>query len=241
MASKTSYNAKLTAQGKAKIRKAIRVAKGISAYALQYGINTFVKEKIAQYAPSIQDEARIISRGMTAYGMRGLSSGNRFFKDDFVSVREAIIQQKAIIKKKGDKILAEFGNPDWINPRIGFKWRTNLPKGMGNVETRSTSDTEAGEAWKHLIEAWEYGSSGKGGIAGRGFTVIRRQKDIAKGIYNLNVDSQRGKPVRAIFKQIPGRGKYNGFRMFERGAKDTKIRLISYIKGRVSMEIKVKT
>ena len=239
MASKTSYNVKLTAQGKAKIRKAIRVAKGVSANALKYGIDTFVKEKIVQYAPSIQAEASILSRGMTAYGMRGLSGGNRFFKDDFISVREAIMQQKAIIKKKGDEILAEFGNPEWINPRIGFYWLTKV--GPNSLEKRSTSDAEAGQAWKHLIEAWEYGSSGKGGIAGRGFTVIRRRKDIARGLYNLNVDSQRGKPVRAIFKQVPGRGKYNGFRMFERGAKDTRVRLISYIKGRVSMEIKVKT
>lgn len=239
MASKTSYSAKLTAHGKAKIRKAIRVAKGVSANALKYGIDTFVKEKIAQYAPSVQIEAKTISRGMTAYGMRGRSDGNRFFKDDFVSVREAIMQQKAIIKKKGDKILAEFGNPEWINPRIGFYWLTKV--GPNSLEKRSTLDAEAGEAWKHLIEAWEYGASGEGGIAGRGFTVIRRRKDIAKGLFNLNVDSQRGKPVRAIFKQIPGRGKYNGFRMFERGAKDTKIRLIGYIKGRVSMEVKAKT
>ena len=238
MASKTSYKAILTAQGKAKIRKAIRVAKSVSANALKYGIDTFVKEKIANYAPSAQAEAKILSRGMTAYGMRGLSSGNRFFKDDFISVREAIIQQKAIIKKKGDKILAEFGNPEWINPRIGFYWLTKV--GTNSLERRSTSDAEAGEAWKHLIEAWEYGASGEGGIAGRGFTVIRRRKDIVKGLYNLNVDSQKGKPVRSIFKQIPGQGKYNGYRMFERGANNTKTRLISYIKGRVSMEIKVK-
>ncbi len=239
MTSKTGYRAKLTAHGKAKIRKAIRVAKGVSANALKYGIDTFVKEKIAQYAPSIQVEARILSRGMTAYGMRGISRGNRFFKDNFISVREAIIQQKTIIKKKGDKILAEFGNPDWINPKIGFYWLTKI--GPNSLERRSTLDAEAGEAWKHLIEAWEYGSSGKGGIAGRGFTVIRRRKDIAKGLYNLNVDNLKGKPVRASFKQVPGRGKYNGFRMFERGAKDTKIRLIGYIRNRISMEIKAKT
>lgn len=239
MASKTSYSAKLTAHGKAKIRKAIRVAKGVSANALKYGIDTFVKEKIAHYAPSVQTEARIISRGMTAYGMRGLSY-KRFYKgSDFKSVREAIMQQKAVIKKKGDKILAEFGNPEWINPRIGFYWLTKV--GPNSLEKRSTSDASAGEAWKHLIEAWEYGASGKGGIAGRGFIVTRRRKDIAKGLFNLNVDSQRGRPVRAMFKQIPGRGKYNGFRMFERGAKDTKIRLINYIKGRISIELKAKT
>ena len=238
MASKTSYSAKLTAQGEAKIRKAIRVAKDTSTHALKYGIDTFVKEKIAHYAPSAHAEAQILSRGMTAYGIRGISY-KRFYKgSDFISVREAIIQQKAIVKKKGDKILAEFGNPEWINPRIGFYWLTKV--GTNSLEKRSTSDAEAGEAWKHLIEAWEYGSSGKGGIAGRGFTVIRRRKDIAKGLYNLNVDSQKGKLVRSIFKQVPGRGKYNGFRMFERGADKTKIRLISYIKGRVSMELKVK-
>jgi hypothetical protein len=171
--------------------------------------------------------------------MRGISD-KRFYKgSDFIYVREAIMRQKSVIKKKGDMIIAEFGNPDWMNPRIGFYWLTKI--GPNNLQKRSTRDAEAGEAWRHLIEAWEYGASAKGGIAGSGFTVIRRREDINRGLYNLNVDSQLGKPVRAIFKQIPGRGsRYDGYRMFERGANQSKTRLINYIKGRISLELKAK-
>ncbi len=229
----------LTNQGRTKINKAIDIAKKEAANALKDGVNTFVKKKIADYAPNLRDEARIISRGMTDSGMRGISD-KRFYKgSDFISVREAIIRQKAIIRKKGEIINAEFGNPDWINPRIGFYWLAKT--GPNSLEKRSTSDAEAGEAWKHLIEAWEYGASAKGGIAGSGFVVTRRREDINRGIYNLNVDSQRGKPVRTMFKQIPGRGsKYGGYRMFERGANDTKTKLINSIRERISAGLKAK-
>lgn len=241
MALRTIYNSvKLTSRGKSKIRKAVRIAKSISANALKNAVDTFIKEKIVSYAPNLDDEAKLISRGMTPYGMRGRSEGNRFLKgSDFISVREAIVRQKGIIKKKDNKITVEFGNADWINPRIGFYWLAKT--GPLSLEKRSTSDIEAGEAWKHLIQAWEYGASEKGGHAGRGFTVIRRRSDINRGIYNLNVDRQRGKPVRSIFKQIPGPGShYTGYRMFERGARNSKTRLISYIKGRLSLELRAK-
>lgn len=238
MAKLVKFSCKLTQYGKNHIRRINKAIEKAASMHLGTGINDIVKPHVVELAPNYEQEATMISQGYTSSGKKLGISYKRFYKSPYyVSVQEALVHQRVTVRNEGHMILGEFGDPRLINPLIGFSWLTRT--GDMSLERRSTSDPEAGEAWKGLIEAWEYGDSdSKGGKAGSGFTVRRRDKDIAEGKIFLNVDDVHR--VISIDKKIPGGSKHDGFHMFHKGGTERKKMLSSYMRDKIAVDIKGK-
>jgi hypothetical protein len=237
---------KLTKTGRHKIERAVRLARDEVMVSFKRGINRYVKRHVIAFAPTEQQERYFISRGMTReFGMAGTAQGGRFYKrPHFKTVREAILREKPYgVRKAREIIYINFGNAEKMNPKIGFWWRTNIMIGQGDWRepvrwtVRRSDDSDAGDAWKSLIQAWEWGAQHRGGMAGMGFKVTRRPWDIEQGMIMLNIE--RGKAVKEIIKRIPGPGAYEkGFQMFRRGAQKGKDNLGRYLRLRIRKRIR---
>jgi len=138
-----------------------------------------MKKTIASFAPKADVELEYLALpGTTA----------NIFKDGFLSLREAIEGEDIAMVIEGDIIRAYYGDPQKINPLIGFTWWKTKD---GNPIKRSTADGEAGEAWGTLLERWEFG--------GQPFTVVGRDGEMLTIAY---VDKGVVKQA-SVTKQIP--------------------------------------
>lgn len=155
-------NAKLSASGINKFnRLADLSSRGVAAMLEDFSEE--LKERIAQFAPSEEEERFYLSTPGNDYDLYKREGG-------FLYLREAIIMEDIEVKDTGDNVTAEFGNADKMNPIIGFAWYHGYGK-YENKELRSTNDVEAGEAWRNLLQMWEYG--------GQAFMITPRDSDDA--------------------------------------------------------------
>lgn len=191
----------LTSTGITKLKKLVDFSKR-ALEAMLEDASEDLKKKIASFAPDEKAELEILSYPG--------SDMNIFKKKEvqFLYLREAIIAEKIAVKTTANSVIkADFGNSKKINPLIGFAWYAGS-QNKGNVELRSTRDPEAGEAWQHLLEAWEFGGSV--------FTVTSRDLN---GSLLLGYDSA-GKSIRqkSVQKQIPTMSTGLPYAMYQSGA-----------------------
>lgn len=193
-------SATLTSAGANKFKKLIDLSQRALAAMLE-DASEDLKKKIASFAPDEKEELQLLS--FPGYDV------NIFKKREvqFLYLREAIIAEKIAVRTThAGMIIAKFGDIKKINQKIGFAWYHGSQK-LGNVELRSTRDPEAGEAWQHLLEAWEVGGSL--------FTVTPRDPE---GSLLLGYDSS-GKAIRvkSVQKQIPTLPRGMPFSMYSAG------------------------
>lgn len=123
----------LTPKGQAKIQAAIRAA----AEAAQIGVARTMIElraEVASRAPSSEEEARMLSRGVNTnmagglgfgIGVIGTPEGGRFIREGgMTSVREAIMEEPIKTMRIFDRMIGGIGSPEYINSRTGFSWLT---------------------------------------------------------------------------------------------------------------------
>lgn len=191
-------SASLTASGNNKFKNLENIAR-MRLAALLENSSEEIKEKVATFSPNPAEEVSIISMPGYSYDIIKHEAG-------FMYLQEAIITEEIAIKTThgGDVISAEFGNCRKLNPLIGFGWYHGYRR-YEQVTLRRTSDPEAGEAWKHLLEAWELGGSV--------FTVRARNPD---DVLTLGFASD-GSPIQVeeVEKQIPG---MQPFTMYQSGS-----------------------
>jgi len=190
-------SATLTSAGITKLKKFTDLSQRALAAMLE-DASEDLKKKIASFAPDEKEELQLLS--YPGYDQ------NIFKKKEiqFLYLREAIIAEKIAIRTTTNGVItAKFGDTKKINPQIGFAFYHGSQK-KGNVELRSTRDPEAGEEWRHLLEAWEVGGSL--------FTVTPRDLN---GSLLLGYDSS-GKAIRekSVQKQIPTRPRGMPFNMY---------------------------
>ncbi len=142
-----------------------------------------IKDNIASYAPDEKAELYQISLPGTTYDI---------FKDNFLSLREAIKAEVVPIDNTDNRIFALYGNSEKMSPSIGFAWFKGT---QGNAKKRSTTDSEAGEAWKTLLDKWEYGGT---------FTVISRDG----GLLTIAMNGKNPVRVESAIKTIPAHSMY---------------------------------
>lgn len=194
MAHLTIKSAKLSASGQRKLNRLADLAKrGIAA--MMEDLSEEIKEKIASFAPSEEEERYLLSLPGNDYDLFKREGG-------FLYLREAIITEEIEVKSIKNRVSAEFGNTKKINPLIGFAWYHGYGK-YEKKELRTTTDAKAGDAWKNLLEMWEYG--------GQPFMVTPRDPGdaltIAKTADGYIV-------VDSVMKTIPG---IQPFTMYQAG------------------------
>jgi len=194
-------SASLTSSGITKLKKFVDLSQRALAAMLE-DASIDLKKKIASFAPDEKEELQLLS--YPGYDQ------NIFKKKEvqFLYLREAIIAEKIAVRTTANGIItAKFGDTKKINSQIGFAWYAGS-KRKGNVELRSTRDPEAGEAWQHLLEAFEFGGSI--------FTVTPRDPN---GSLLLGYDSA-GKAIRekSVQKQIPTIPRGMPFSMYSAGS-----------------------
>ncbi len=158
-----------------------------------------LKDRIADFAPTAEEEAMLISYPGSTYN---------FMKGSFSDVPTAIRNEAYSIRMVKDVISVALGKINDINPLIGFSWRKGNKNGGFTI--RSTSDPEAGEAWKHLLEYWEYGGSGT-------FTVTARDGGNLTLFDHKEDTGGLPRTVKSISKSIPWVPRGLPFAMYQNG------------------------
>lgn len=182
-------NARLSASGINKLdRLADLSSRGIAAMLEDFAEE--LKERVAQFAPSEEEERFYLSTPGNDYDLYKREGG-------FLYLREAIIMEDVEVKDDGNKVTAEFGNADKMNPIIGFSWYHGYGK-YENKELRSTNDAEAGDAWRNLLQMWEYG--------GQTFMITPRDPDDALTIAKT---AEGYIVVDSVMKTIPSIQPFN--------------------------------
>ena len=158
-----TINLKLTQKGAQKLNDVAKQSQVATRRSLRAGIETITRPLIVNAAPSRGEEEDLTSIGDSDRGMVGIGGAGRFEKAGFKWIQEAIGEETANTHKEKDIIWGRFGQPKTINPKIGFGWRARDPESARGGDKsayirRTTRDADAGEVWKRLIEAWEYGS-----------------------------------------------------------------------------------
>ena len=216
---------RLTPTGMAKLARAVSIGEKALKESLSRGCTLIVKPKIANRAPTATEEATQLSTGRItvstgpqgATGIVGSADERRFKKipGKQVTLRQAIQSEPVVVNDEENTLFVNLGqscfyNPGIAVPSIGFSWQ-------GGHEIRSTDDSEAHSAWKHLLKTWEFGGT---------FSNIRSRK--IGGILEPE------KNVRAIemSKTIP---QHNMFKFGGSGSRDS---LKSYIQTEFSASLK---
>lgn len=197
-------NFSLTSEGRAKLQRAQNRITEHSKVLLLEGAEKIVKIKASQRAPNPFEEASFLSVGEISQeyrgsGIRGSNPDERHFKKlgNQKYLREAILLERISARDTslGPKVdLGKFSSYDGSQGvSIGFSWEWGSKK-AGRI--RSTDDAEAGEAWKHLLEAWELG-----GTAWNPFKVTPRGP-------NKYLEPERGILAKEMVKTIPQIGMF---------------------------------
>jgi len=191
--------AQLSASGRRKFDTVLERLKSTLSAMLENNVPR-LKDKIADFAPTIEEEAALISYP---------GSTHNFIKDRFIDLRTAIRNESYMVKILRNKLFVELGDPKKINPLIGFAWYHGNQK-SNNLELRHSDDPEAGEAWGKLLETWEYGGSGP-------ITITARDGGYLT-LFGANEDTQ-GLPrkVESIVKHLAWIPRGQPFNMYQAG------------------------
>lgn len=134
----------LTPKGQQKLEAAILAAKqAVQVWAAREVID--LRDEAARRAPSSEEEAKLLSRGLAQGGMGlginvgigvfGTPDGDRFLRQgDQVSLREAITTDPIKTSDSGDRFYAGVGSSQRINEKTGFYWRTRRRGIIGPTE-----------------------------------------------------------------------------------------------------------
>lgn len=178
-------SARLTVEGVNKFKNLENFAR-MRLAALLENLSDEIKKKVASFAPDEAEEAFALS-------YPSIPSDN-FFKSQgqflFLSLREAIKTEQINVRSYHDGSLMKtfFGHVESLSPLIGFCWYKGR---RGSAELRSTLD--GGEAWKNLLERWEFGGSP--------FTVVSR--DPGGLLTFFSIDAGERITVDSAEKYIP--------------------------------------
>lgn len=200
MAQLVLKNARLSASGISRINAIQSKLKSVIEAMLENEIPR-LQDRIAEFAPTAQEEADLISYPGSAYD---------FIKDTFIDVQTAIRSEAYFIETIGGVLSVKLGKTADINPLIGFKWFHGSKK-TGTSEMRSSDDSVAGDAWKHLLERWEYGGSGPFTVTARdggNLTIFHPNEDT--GILPRNPE--------AVMKDFPWMPRGMPFAMYQNGS-----------------------
>jgi hypothetical protein len=213
----------LTPKGQRKIQAALQAA----AQAAQIGVAREVqglRAEAARRAPSSEDEARLLSRGVAQGNMGGLGfglgifgtpEGGRFLRQGGqVSLREAIVTEPIQTQRKFDRIVAGIGSPGRINARTGFYWATGRRGIQGPTEPFNRAYLQAVE---------------NGGLV----WTVRPRPDNRRGL----LEPEPGRLTRQMLKTIPPFRMYSG--AFGNRKAGIKERLIQAIRTEVRRGSKV--
>lgn len=206
----------LSAAGRQKFRTILHNLTNVISAALENNVPK-LKDRIAEFAPTLEEEAQLISYPGSTYD---------FIKDRFIDLRTAIRNEPYIIRSLRNKIFVKLGDPKKINPLIGFAWYHGNQK-SGNLELRHSDDAEAGEAWSHLLETWEYGGSGP-------FIVTARDGGMIT-LFGANEDTQGLlRKVGAVTKHLVWIPRGQPFGMYQAGGYYFKNTLLLDIKKAIN-------
>jgi hypothetical protein len=118
----------LTAKGARKLE----LARERVLAAVQRGLRrevTRARAAAAAAAPSPEEEARLLSRGVTVGGnlsgqTLGTPDGGRFLREGMMPVQRAIATDAVVVETAGPIVMAATGSSAEINAKTGFFWRT---------------------------------------------------------------------------------------------------------------------
>lgn len=192
--------AKLSDDGKARLDE-ISTKLSMSIQAMLEENVPRIKNAVIEFAPTAEEEANLISWPGSPWD---------FFQDIHNTLRKAIESEQFVIQEMNDVISVKLGDPKKINPILKFSWFHGSKK-AGNSELRSSDDTDAGDAWKHMLEMWEYGGTDPFVITGREGSNLT--------LFGPNEDT-RGLPrkVEAVMKHIPWVPRGQPFSMYKLGS-----------------------
>lgn len=184
-------NARLSASGMRKFDRLADLAnRGVSAMLEDFSEE--LKERIAEFAPSEEEERYYLSLPGNDYDLYKREGG-------FLYLREAIIMEETEVVDNDFVVKVALGNADKMNPIIGFGWWHSSGK---NSEFRTTVDAEAGEAWKNLLQLWENG--------GQPFMITSRDGDSM----TIAIEGNKRIIVDSVMKTIPA---VQPFSMYQAG------------------------
>jgi len=192
-------DAKLSTAGKARLDN-ISTKLSMSIQAMLEEQVPRIKDAVIQFAPTAEEEANLISWPGSPWD---------FFQDIHNTLRNAIESEQFVVQEMNDVISVNLGDTKKINPVLKFSWFHGSKK-AGTSELRSSTDSDAGEAWSHMLEMWEYGGSDP-------FVVTARDGGNLT-LFGPNEDTH-GLPrkVEAVMKHIPWIPRGQPFSMYQLG------------------------
>lgn len=149
---------RITSKGNQKIQRTVNSVIETIKNSLKMHVDSFVLNRVSDFAPSHRDEAKILSSGVSDTGefYSKVDLSRSFIKGGFKYLKDAIKEQKSVIRVVEEEVWAKVYNTKAFNESIGFSW---LKKKKGHYVKRSTTDSDAGDVWKRLISLWELGGT----------------------------------------------------------------------------------
>ena len=211
----------LTPAGSKKLNNAAQYTNLVTRDSLKSGVEVLTRPAIVEAAPSKKEEETLTSIGESEIGTVGVGGPGRFEKNGFKWIKEAIAEETVNIQSKKGIIWGRFGQPKRINPKIGFTWLARDPKTSRTDPPvrRTTADAGAGEVWKRLIEAWEYGSG----------PFIVKSRDPKSDLY-----PQKDTYVKSMTKSI------GPWKMFQKGYNKSKVKLGKFLDRSIRGQVRAK-
>ncbi len=200
--------AKLSDAGKARIDSiATRLSMQIQAM-LEENVPR-IKEAVIKFAPTAEEEKNLISWPGSPWD---------FFQDINNTLRSAIEAEQFVVQEVNNTISVHLGDPKKINPILKFSWYHGSKK-EGTSELRSSTDSNAGDAWSHMLEMWEYGGTDP-------FVVTARDGGNLTQ-FGPNEDTRGlSRKVPAVMKHIPWIPRGQPFSMYKFGGMQYKETLL---------------
>lgn len=189
--------AKLSDAGKARLDEISRKL-SMSLQAMLEENVPRIKDAVIEFAPTAEEEKNLISWPGSPWD---------FFQDIHNTLRNAIEGENFVVKEMNDVVSIELGDPKKINPILKFSWYHGSKKD-GTSELRSSTDSNAGDAWSHMLEMWEYGGTDP-------FVVTARDGGMLTQ-FGPNEDTRGlSRKVAAVGKHIPWIPRGQPFSMYK--------------------------
>lgn len=200
MARLTIKKAELSASGRSRLDDLSKKL-SISIQAMLEENVPRIKDAVIEFAPTAEEEANLISWPGSPWD---------FFQDIHNTLRSAIKSEQFLVQEIADVVTVNLGDTKKINPILKFSWYHGSKK-EGTSELRSSNDANAGEAWKHMLEMWEYGGSDP--------FVVESRDGGRLTLFGPNQDTH-GLPrkVEAVMKHIPWVPRGQPFSMYKLGS-----------------------
>ncbi len=192
--------AKLSTAGEARL-DAISIKLSNSIQAMLEENVPRIKDAVIQFAPTAEEEKNLISWPGSSWD---------FFQDINNTLRSAIEAEQFVVKETNDIVSVDLGDAKKINPILKFSWYHGSKK-EGTSELRSSTDSDAGDAWSHMLEMWEYGGTDP-------FVVTARDGSNLT-LFAPNEDTHGlSRKLEAVMKHIPWIPRGQPFSMYQLGS-----------------------